>query len=129
MQLSQLKLECSYYSLHLNLSRQSTRVIQEFDRDVWQYIFIGRNDHGGILVRVFGCGAVPENRFDKGKTPANKPTQRGLYIVEVLRLNGPLIDLTRRYAKVPRQSLTKLQQCDVILASDDERSIHYQDSR
>lgn len=24
----------------------------------------------------------------------------GFYIVEVLRLNGPLIDLTRRYAKV-----------------------------
>jgi len=40
-----------------------------------------------------------ENRFDGRKTPANKPTQRGLYIVEVLRLNGPLIDLTRRCAK------------------------------
>lgn len=91
--------------------------------------FIGRSDHDGILVCVFGCGVVPENRFDKGKTPANKPTQREPLYSRGFTIEWPVNRPHTSVREGARQPLTKLQQCDVILASDDERSIHYRDSR
>lgn len=45
---------------------------------------------------LFRYHAVPENRFDEGTVRANKTWHNeALYIDETLRLNGPLIDLTR----------------------------------
>lgn len=72
-------------------------------------VLFDRNFLIGSHSMLFRYHAVPENRFDEGTVWANKMWHNeALYIDETLRLNGPLIDLTRRNFEVSTIVLTNL---------------------